>query len=231
MRLLALEHMQKPELCIYWVLFPYNVTFSKWHCLQEVIHEFPRSFGVDFFTICWLRGSQKDRATMVFNSRIIILSTTEKGGNLSHRKCKSTAEKEPESTFSWVPITSFNQVKFKNKFQDWATLPQVLTDKLRSRWELGAILNGEACRWWSMLNDGDFPLIYKQHLCQQSRRGGPGKWVSGCWLFHINSAFLLSSPPSPSTVKGIHTHLLLRVGLRNWGWFCGFIFLFFFLFQ
>lgn len=78
MLLLALEHMQKLKLCMSWALVSVNVTFSKWHCLQDVIREFPKGLGVDFFTICWWRGSQKDCATMGSDSEMIISNTIAK---------------------------------------------------------------------------------------------------------------------------------------------------------
>lgn len=45
---LALMHMQKHKLCKSKTLSSVKVTFSKWHCSQKVIHDFPEGLGVAF---------------------------------------------------------------------------------------------------------------------------------------------------------------------------------------
>lgn len=78
MLLLALKHMQKHKLCKSRTLSSVKVTFSKWHCSQKVIHDFPEGLGVAFFTICWRRSSQKDRAAVGSDSEMSISNTIEK---------------------------------------------------------------------------------------------------------------------------------------------------------
>lgn len=133
MLLLALKHMQQLKLCKSRTLSSVKVTFSKWHCSQEVIHDFPEGLRVAFLPSVGEEVAERTIRPWVLTLKWVSQIPLRKCDKLSHRKCKSTAEEEREFTFCWLHITSFKQVKFKNKFQVQEMLIHIQTVKLRNR--------------------------------------------------------------------------------------------------
>lgn len=144
--------------CMSWALFSI-VTFSKWHTSQKLISEFTKILGVGVLLLLFFLPSFDDGVTKrtvwpwFLTLKLLSQILLWEGDKQSSRKCKPTAEKEPEPTFFQFPITSFNRVKFRKQVprpSSDSQNPVCQTEKL--------------CSWWSVVNDGVLPLIYKQNL-------------------------------------------------------------------